>query len=61
MTRNLKKKTFEFWYEGNKISHDLSCPIIPQQNEVLENKSKSIQNIDKTMINDKHLAKNLWA
>lgn len=57
--RNLKK-TFEFWYEENEISYDLSCPIIPQQNGVLERKNKSLQNIDKTMTSDKKFAKNLW-
>ena len=42
------------------ISQELSAPITPQQNGVVERKNKVIQEMAKAMLYNKDMARNLW-
>ena len=39
----LENKDFEKLFDSYGISHDFSCPIIPQQNGVVERKNRTLQ------------------
>jgi hypothetical protein len=56
MVENLKKK-IEKLFEENNIYHGFSCPRTPQQNEVVERKNCTQQEMARTMINEINIAK----
>ena len=44
--------SFITYFEENRIKHELSCPRTPQQNEVIERKNHTLQEMDRTMISE---------
>ena len=42
------------------ISQEFSAPITPQQNDVVERKNMIIQEMARTMLHNKDVARNLW-
>jgi hypothetical protein len=60
MVENLKKK-IEKLFEENNIYHGFSCPRTPQQNEVVERKNCTLQEMARAMINEINIAKHFWA
>ena len=54
---NLKIKKIELFFNENDISHDFSCPRTPQQNGVVEQKNRTLQEMSRTMINETNIAK----
>ena len=42
------------------ISQEFSAPITPQQNSVVEKKNRAIQEIDRAMLHNKDVVRNLW-
>ena len=44
----------------SSISQELSTPITPQQNGVVERKNRVIQEMAKAMLHNKDVARNLW-
>jgi len=52
---------FEDFCEKYGIIHEFSSPITPQQNEVVERKNRTLQEMTKTIIHENNLAKHFWA
>ncbi|KAH9792991.1 Integrase catalytic domain-containing protein [Citrus sinensis] len=52
---------FENFCNNLGIEHQFSSPRTPQQNEVVERKNRSIQEIGRTMLNENSLPKYFWA
>ena len=42
------------------ISQEFSTPITPQQNGIVERKNRVIQEMEKAMLCNKNVARNLW-
>ena len=61
MVENSRIKVLKSFFNENGISHDFSCPRTPQQNEVVERKNITLQEIARTMINETNIAKHFWA
>lgn len=51
--------SFMILYDDNYISHNLSCPRIPQR--VAERNSRTLQEIEKTILNESNVEKYFWA
>jgi len=51
-----ENKQFETFCEKSGIVHEFSSPRTPQQNEVVERKNRSLQEMARTMIHEKNLA-----
>jgi len=51
---------FEKNYEDNGIHHNFSTPRTQQHTEVDERKNRSLQKIDRTMLNDHSTPKHFW-
>ena len=47
-----KNVNFQLLYEENDIVHNFLTPRTPQQNDVVEGKNKSLQEMARTMLND---------
>src|SRR3954471_12844992 len=56
-----ENRFFEEFFKENGIAHDFSCPRTPQQNGVVERKNRTLQEMDRTMINETNMAKHFWA
>jgi len=56
-----ENEPFESFCEKYGIVHEISSPRTPQQNEVVERKNISLQEMARTMIHEINLAKHLWA
>ena len=52
---------FEIFCNEHSISHNFSSPRTPQQNEVIERKNGSLQEIARTMLLKSGLSKGFWA
>ena len=52
---------FITYCEENRIKHELSCPITPQQNGVVERKNRTLQEIVRIMISEYGFPQYLWA
>ena len=48
---------FENYCDEFGISHNFSCPKIPQQNGVVERKNRVLEELARTMINEMNLPK----
>ena len=58
--REFENENFQFFYEENGILHNFSTPRTPQQNDVVEKKNKSLQEMARTMLNDNYTLKHFW-
>jgi len=56
-----ENEPFEAFCEKHGIIHEFSSPRTPQQNEVVERKNKTLQEMARTMIHENNLAKHFWA
>jgi len=56
-----EKEPFETFCEKHGIVHELSSPRTPQQNEDVERKNRTLQEMARTMIHENNLAKHFWA
>jgi len=56
-----ENEPFEIFCEKHGIIHEFSSPRTPQQNEVVERKNRSLQEMARTMIHENNLAKHFWA
>ena len=54
-------KKFQIYCEGHGIRRPLTVPRSPQQNGVVERKSRTILEMVKSMLKSKRLPKKLWA
>ena len=52
---------FENFCDEHGIEHQFSCPRTPQQNGVVERKNRTIQEMARTMLNEKTLPQYFWA
>ena len=59
--RELKNIDFEEYCNEHGIDHNFSAPRTPQQNGVFERKNRTLQEIARTMLNEKNLPKYFWA
>jgi len=55
-----ENKDFESFCNENGIEHNFFAPRTSQQNEVVERKNRSLEEIGKTLLNDTNLPKYLW-
>ena len=56
-----ENEPFETFCENHGIIHEFSSSRTPQQNEVVERKSRTLQEMARTMIHENNLAKHFWA
>jgi len=56
-----ENESFEIFCEKHGIVQELSSPRTPQQNGVVERKTRTLQEMARTMIHENNLAKHLWA
>jgi len=56
-----ENEPFETFCEKHGIVHEISSPTTLQQNGVVERKNRTLQEMARTMIHAKNLAKHLWA
>jgi len=56
-----ENKDFESFCNENGIEHNFSAPRTPQQNGVVERKNRSLEEIERTLLNDTVLPKYFWA
>ena len=56
-----ENKDFELFCDENGIEHNFSAPRTPQQNEVVETKNRSLEEMDRTLLNDTNIPKYFWA
>ncbi|KAG9439560.1 hypothetical protein H6P81_019725 [Aristolochia fimbriata] len=56
-----ENQDFANFCESKGISHEFSAPKTPQQNGIVERKNKTLQEMARTMINEKELPHKLWA
>ena len=59
--REFEISNFKNYCNLHGISHEVSSPIIPEQNSVVERKNRTLQEMDQVMLNLKKLSKRLWA
>ena len=52
---------FEKFCEENGIHHNFSAPRIPQQNGIVDRKNRSLEDGDRTLLNETKLPKYFWA
>jgi len=52
---------FNEYFSGEGIKHELSSPITPQQNGVVERKNRTLQESARVMLHAKHLPYYFWA
>lgn len=55
--REFKNKIFQANCEEHEITQNFSAPRIPQQNEVVERKNRTLQEIDGTLLAENQLPK----
>ena len=55
-----ENKNFELFCDENGIEHNFSASRTHQQNEIVERKNKSLEEMVKTLLNDTNLPKYLW-
>jgi len=55
-----QNEQFENFCEELDITHNFSSPRIPQQNGVVERKNRSLEELTRTMFNEKNLPKLFW-
>ncbi|GJX62980.1 retrovirus-related pol polyprotein from transposon TNT 1-94 [Tanacetum coccineum] len=51
---------FEEFCKANGITHNFSAPHTPQSNSVVERKNRTLQEISRTMLNEKSLPQKFW-
>ena len=56
-----ENEPFEAFCEKHGIVHEFSSPRTPQQNEVVERKNITLQEMARTMIHENNLPKHFWA
>jgi len=56
-----ENEPFETFCQKHGIVHEFSSRRTPQQNEVVERKNKTSQDMARTMIHENNLAKHFWA
>ena len=56
LVKNLKMSHLKFFVKKHGIVHEFSSSRTPQQNEVVERKNRSLQEMARTMIHEKNLA-----
>jgi transposase InsO family protein len=56
-----ENKDFEKLFEESDIYHNFSYPRTSQQNEVVERKNCTLQEMARTMLNEINIAKHFWA
>ena len=56
-----QNELFENFCEENGIMHNFSAPRTPQQNEVVERKNRSLEELARTMLNEYDVPKYFWA
>jgi len=52
-----ENEPFELFCEKHGIIHEFSSPLTPQQNEVVERKNISLQEMARTMLHETDMAK----
>lgn len=55
-----ENEEFAKYCDNREICHHFLTPKTPQQNEVAERRNKVIQEIIRTMMDERNLAQNLW-
>ena len=58
--REFENIDFEEYCNKHGINHNFSAPRTPQQNGVVERKNRNLQEMAKTMLNEKNLPKYFW-
>ena len=61
MEVSLRTYHLKLFFDKNGISHNFSCARTPQQNEVVERKNRTLQEMARTMINESNIEKYFWA
>jgi len=56
-----ENKDFQLFCDENGIEHNFSASRTPQQNEVVETKNRSLEEMDRTLLNDTNIPKYFWA
>jgi len=56
----LQNERFNMFCEKNGITHSFSTPRILQHNDVVERKNRSLEELDRTMLNEFDLRKCFW-
>jgi len=59
--RDFQNEKFESFCEKHGIKHNFSTPKTPQQNEMVERKNKSLEELARSMLNENLLSKYFWA
>jgi transposase len=58
--REFKNSKFEEFYLSYGIKQEFFSPITPQQNVVVEQKNRVIQEMARVMLHSKNLAQHFW-
>jgi len=58
--RKFQNDRFDRFCEKHEITHSYSTPRTPQQNDVVERKNRSLEELVRTMLNGSNLLKYLW-
>jgi len=61
MGENFKMKKISGFYEKLGIFHNFYAPRTPQQNEVVERKNMSLEELARTILSESSLPKYFWA
>lgn len=59
--REFEKSSFSKYNSSERISHEFSAPITPWQNEVVERKNRTLQEMARLMLPAKSLPHYFWA
>lgn len=60
MERDIHNENFEIFCQNHGISHNFYTPRTSQQNDVVERKNRSLEELAITNLNEKSLPKYLW-
>jgi len=52
-----ENSSFEQFFNDSGISHNFSCPRTPQQNGVVERKNRTLQEMERTILNESNVEK----
>jgi len=59
--KEFQNEKFEHFFEKHGIKHNFSASQTPQQNEVVERKNRSLEELARNMLNETSLPKYFWA
>ncbi len=59
--KEFENQDFEKFCDDFGIAHNFSCPRTPQQNEVVERRNRSLQEMTRAMLCENKIPKFLWA